>query len=155
LRYITRMFAAFCRRCCLGLALALFAADVCAMFIVNQPWVVPASKGRSTEAYMDLTSSEGATVVAVKSDAARKVGIAAQSARRLEKLKLPPGAMVRLAPRRYRLVLDDLTRTIKRGERVKFALVIEAADGSRQEIPVDAEARFDSPLDAELRGHRH
>src|SRR5258706_6304665 len=59
----------------LGLALALGAADASALFIVNQPWVVPAAKGRSTMAYMDLTSTEGAALVAAKSDAAAQVSI--------------------------------------------------------------------------------
>ena len=127
------------------------------MFIVNQPWVVPASKGRSTEAYMDLTSSEEATLVAARSDAARevRVGGGTHSTQSLPKLALPAGRMIRLAPHGYRLVLDKLSRTIKRGERVHLTLVIEAANGTRQEIPVDAEARFDSPLAAERRAHQH
>jgi copper(I)-binding protein len=143
--------------CCLALALELVATEAGAMFIVNQPWVMPAPKGRSTEAYMDLTSTDGATLVAARSDAAGNVRIRgrAHAAQALPKLALPAGTMIRLAPRSYRLVLDKLTRTIKRGERVQFTLVIEAPDGSRQEIPVDAEARFDSPLEAERRAHRH
>jgi hypothetical protein len=63
--------------------------------------------------------------------------------------------MVHLAPNGYRLVLEHTTRSIKRGERVLLTLVIEASDGSRQEIPVDAEARFNSPLDEERRAHSH
>jgi copper(I)-binding protein len=146
-----------CAACCLTLGLALFAAEAGAMFIVNQPWVLPAAKGRSTEAYMDLTSSDGTTLVAARSEAAREVRIGgrAQSARSLPRLALPAGRMIRFAPHGYRLVLDGLTRAITRGERVQLTLVIEAADGTRQEIPVDAEARFDSPLDAERRAHKH
>ena len=127
------------------------------MFIVNQPWVLPAAKGRSTEAYMDLTSSDATTLVAARSDAARDVRIVgrAQPAQKLSELALPAGRMIRLAPHGYRLLLDKLTRAIKRGERVQLTLVIEAADGTKQEIPVNAEARFDSPLDAELRAHQH
>jgi copper(I)-binding protein len=141
--------------CCL--ALAVFAANAAAMFIVSQPWVLPAAKGRSTEAYMDLTSSDGSTLVAASSDIAREVRIAegTRSAQKLPKLGLPAGSMVRLAPHSYRLVLDQLMHTIKRGERVHLTLVIEKGDGTRQEIPVDAEARFDSPLDAERRAHQH
>ena len=126
------------------------------MFIVNQPWLLPAAKGQTIEAYMDLTSSDGTTLVAARSDAAREVRIGgqAQSARSLPRLALPAGHMIRFAPHGYRLVLDGLTRAITRGERVQLTLVIEAADGTRQEIPVDAEARFDSPLDAERRAHK-
>jgi len=142
---------------CLVLGLALFGADASAMFIVNQPWVVPAAKGRSTEAYMDLTSSDEARLIAARSDAAQevRVGGGTRSTRSLSKLALPAGRMIRLAPHSYRLVLDKLTRRIKLGERVHLTLVIEAVNGTTQEIPVDAEARFDSPLDAERRVHQH
>jgi hypothetical protein len=138
----------------LGLALALGAGDATALFIVNQPWVVPAAKGRSTAAYMDLTSTEGAALVAAKSDASASVSIRGpKGAMGNARLTLPAREMVRLAPNGYRLVLEGTTRPIKRGERVRLILVIEADDGSRQEIGVDAEARFDSPLDAERRAH--
>jgi copper(I)-binding protein len=169
LRYITRMsrnrlrrargweilVKPRCRWLCLGVTLALFASQAGAMFVVNQPWVVPAPKGRSTAAYMDLTSTEAATLVGARSDAAQEVTIGgrAHPAQSLPKLALPAGRMIRLAPHSYRLVLDKLSRSIKRGERVQLTLVIEAADGSRQEIPVDAEARFNSPLDEERRAH--
>jgi copper(I)-binding protein len=143
--------------CCLALGLALFGTEAGAMFIVNQPWVLPAAKGRSTEAYMDLTSSDATALVAARSDVAREVRIVGQGrrAQKLPELALPAGRMIRLAPHGYRLMLDQVTRPIKRGERVQLTLVIEAADGTKQEIPVNAEARFDSPLEAERRAHQH
>jgi copper(I)-binding protein len=141
---------------CLSLALALVTADADAIFIVNQPWVLPAAKGRSTAVYMDLTSTEGATLVAAKSDAAEGVSIRGpKGTPRGAPLALPARTMVHLAPNGYRLVLDKLTRSIKRGERVLLTLIIEAPDGARQEIPVDAEARLDSPLEHERRAHQH
>ena len=141
---------------CFGLVLALVGGDADALFIVNQPWVVPAAKGRSTAAYMDLTSTEGAALVAAKSDAAARLSIGGpKRASNVARLALPASEMIRLAPNGYRLVLDRLTRPIKRGERVLLTLVIEAPDGSRQEIGVNAEARFNSPLDEERRAHSH
>lgn len=141
---------------CFGLVLALVGGDADALFIVNQPWVVPAAKGRSTTAYMDLTSTEGAVLIAAKSDAAARVSIGGpKRASNVVRLALPAGEMIRLAPGRYRVVFDDLVRPIKRGERVLLTLTIEAADGSRQEIGVTAEARFNSPLDEERRAHSH
>jgi copper(I)-binding protein len=141
---------------CLSLALALGAGDASALFIVNQPWVVPAAKGRSTAVYMDLTSTEGAALVGASSDASASVSIRGpRGASSNARLALPAREMVRLAPNGYRLMLDRTTRPIKRGERVRLTLTIEGADGSRQEIGVDAEARFDSPLDAERRAHSH
>jgi copper(I)-binding protein len=141
---------------CVVLALALSGSDADALFIVNQPWVVPAAKGRSTAAYMDLTSTEGATLVAAKSDAAESVTIRGpKGTPRGAPLALPARMMIHLAPNGYRLVLDKLTRPIKRGERVLLMLTIEAADGLRQEIGVDAEARLNSPLDEERHSHTH
>lgn len=103
---------------------------------------------------MDLTSTEGAALVGASSDASASVRIRGpKGTPPRTPLALPARTLVHLAPNRYRLVLDKLTRPIKRGERVRLTLVIEAADGSRQEIPVDAEARFDSPLEAERRAH--
>lgn len=159
LRYITRMFPATNGHAhivgwFLGLALALGAGNASALFIVNQPWVVPAAKGHPTAAYMDLTSTDGAALVAVKSDASASVSIRGpKRATTMARLALPAREMVRLAPNGYRLVLESITRPIKRGERVRLTLIIEAADGSRQEIGVDAEARFNSPLEDERRAH--
>lgn len=142
---------------CLGVALALVAADASAIFIVNQPWITPAAKGRSTAAYMDLTSTEGSTLVAARSDAAGSVSIAGSKSKagRVANLSLPAGKMIRLEKGGYRLVLNRLTRTISLGDRVVLTLTIEARDGSRQEIPVNAEARRNSPLDDERRAHHH
>jgi periplasmic copper chaperone A len=141
---------------CFGLALALVGGDADALFIVNQPWVVPAAKGQTTAAYMDLTSTEGATLVAAKSDAAARVSIGGPKREAsVARLALPAGEMIRLAPSGYRIVLDRLARPIKLGDRVMLTLTIEAADGSRQDIPVNAEARRRSPLDDERRAHSH
>jgi len=106
---------------------------------------------------MDLTSTDGATVVAVASDAAAVTRIRApdQQPDRAERIALPAGALVALAPGRYRLALLRLTRTLKLGDRVKLALTVEAPDGSRREIGVDAEVRLHSPIDDELHAHQH
>ena len=142
---------------CLGVALALLALDANAIFIVNQPWITPAAKGRSTAAYMDLTSTDGARLVAARSDAANEVSIAGpkSTTHGAASLPLPAGKMVRLQKGGYRLVLDRLTRTVALGDRVILMLTVEAPDGSRQEIVVNAEARRSSPLDDERRAHGH
>jgi VCBS repeat-containing protein len=48
-----------------------------------------------------------------------------------------------------------LTRALKLGDRVPLMLTIESGDGSRQEIPIDAEVRRHSPIDDHLHGHAH
>ena len=47
-----------------------------------------------------------------------------------------------------------LIRRARLGDRLALTLTIEAADGSRQDIPVHAEVRMRSPVDDELRAHR-
>jgi copper(I)-binding protein len=52
-----------------------------------------------------------------------------------------------------RVVLGRVERPLKLRERVPLTLVLRYADGTAQEIPVDAEVRRRSP--SEDHGHRH
>ena len=52
-----------------------------ALFIVNQPWVRPAKVAQTTEAYMNLTSTDGAKLVAVSTTAAKDAVIRAPGRR--------------------------------------------------------------------------
>jgi periplasmic copper chaperone A len=141
----------------LGFATAMTVSPADAMFIVNQPWVRPAQVGQATEAYMDLTSTDGATLVGVATNAAKAATIRAPGKAMVtaKKVTLPPQALVALAPGKYRIALTHLLRTLKVGDRVAMQLTIELADGSRQDIPVNAEVRQHSPIDDEHRAHTH
>ena len=152
-RLITsRRVAAAC-----GFSLGLLAQHASALFVVNQPWVRPAQSTQATEAYMNLTSTEGATLVGAVSAAAGGVAIRApgKTAGDLARLPLPAQSLVALAPGGYHLVLRRLVGTLKVGDRVQLTLTIENADGSRQDIGVNAEVRLRSPLDDEMRAHKH
>jgi periplasmic copper chaperone A len=140
-----------------GLATAVTISPAHALFIVNQPWVRPAQVAQSTEAYMDLTSTDGATLVAVTTNAAKGATIRAPGKATVtaKKVTLPAQALVALAPGRYRIALHHLLQTLKLGDRVAMTLTIELADGSLQVIPVDAEVRLHSPIDDDTRGHSH
>jgi copper(I)-binding protein len=140
-----------------GLAAALLPATAAAVFIVSEPWVRPSAGGAMTEAYMVLTSTEGATLVGARSDAASAVVIyaAGKRAAGIVRLPLPPGEEVRLGPDGLRLGLSGLVRSLKPGDRVALTLTIESADGARQEIPVNAGVHLRSPIDEEKRAHRH
>jgi len=89
--------------------LAGAAFDANALFIVNQPWVKPGT--RSTEAYMVLTSTEGATLIGVRSSIAARVSLRGAGAHRPARaaLALPAGAAVALRPGADRIVLTGLT----------------------------------------------
>ena len=127
------------------------------VFVVNQPWVAPTGGKTTTEAYMDITSSVAVTLVAAHSDAAARVTLRTPAGTRNAngELALPPNVMVRLAPGAHRLVLSGVSRKLKIGDRVALTLTIRDGTGARQDIPVDAEVRLHSPLDDELRAHRH
>lgn len=137
----------------LSTTVGLATPDAYALFIVNQPWVRPGIG--STEAYMVLTSTEGATLVGARSPIAARVGLRGPGAhgRALTSVPLPAGSAVALRPEADHLTLAGLTRAVRLGERFPLTLLIETAAGTREEIAVDAEVRTESPLDAELHHH--
>jgi copper(I)-binding protein len=141
-----------------GLSLGLLAQHASALFfVVNQPWVRPAQRTQVTEVYMNLTSRDGATLVGAASAVAGSVLIRApgKAAGTLARLPLPAQSVVALAPGGYHLVLSGLVRTLKLGDRVPLTLTIEDADGSLQDVSVNAEVRLRSPIDDEMRAHKH
>jgi copper(I)-binding protein len=141
--------------CALGLA--PLAQHASALLAINQPWVRPAQQQQTTEAYMNITSTDGAALVGAVSAAASRVVIRGpgKSAGDLARLPLPAQNIVVLAPGQYRLVLHRLTRTLKLGDRVPLTLTIEAADGSRQDVGVSADVRLHSPVDDDMHAHQH
>jgi len=126
------------------------------VFVVDFPWVRPAARGGTTEAFMELTSGEGGTLVAVRSEVAAHAYLAGPGQGSAEKtLLLPSGAPVVLAPGSYRVRLAGLARTLQVGDRVPLVLVIETPDGRREDLRVDAEVRRRSTVDDHLHGHSH
>lgn len=140
-----------------GLAIALGSTHAASVIVVNEPWLRLSANARSAEAYMNLQSSDAATLVGVSSDATADIEIRAPGTKRgpVSSIKLPAGENLRLGPGAYRFVLAKLNRSLKLGDRVAFVLTIEAADGSRTEIPLNAEVRLRSPTDDHRRGHNH
>jgi len=141
----------------LAVAFLLVSTAAHAVFSVNAPWVRPTQERSATEAYMRVTSTEGAVLKEVRSPLATSVVIraAGSAGRYLPQLALPAGVPVLFAPDQVRLVLRGLAHPMAVGERVPLVLTIEGADGSRQEIPVNAEVRVRSPIDDERRAHQH
>jgi copper(I)-binding protein len=137
-----------------ALGSALLASDASALFIVNQPWLSPAQKSQTTHAYMNLTSTDGATLLSASSDEARSVSL--HSARgAVVVLALPAKSEVALAPGHDRLTLTGLRRTLKIGDRVKITLTVRDDNGAVTDVEVNAEVRIRSPIDDERRAHHH
>ena len=126
-----------------------------ALIIVSQPWVKPGV--HATEAYMDLTSTEGALLIGVRSPIAEQASLRGPGAKvgARAALALPAGVKVSLRPGASRVFLSGLSRVLKSGERVPLNLLVQTEAGTSQEIAVDAEVRSESPFDAEAKAHRH
>ena len=132
-------------------------AEAVPVFVVTEPWVRVAPDGRSAEAFMELRSSDGAAIVAVKSEVVAGITMRPAGAGRatVAKIALPPGETVLLAPGAQRLAIAKLGKPLKPGDRLPFVLVVEGADGGMREIPVNAEVRRRSPTDDHRLPHRH
>jgi periplasmic copper chaperone A len=152
-------FLRFACRCALAgvLLIAPVPTHAVAVITVSDPWVRVAPNGKSAAVFMEIRSSEGATIVGVESDVAADVPIQRPGTQRAaaDKIPLPAGTLVKLAPGAYRFLLPKLNRSLKLGDRVALSLIVEASDGSRQAIPVNAEVRRRSAYDDHLRPHSH
>jgi hypothetical protein len=104
---------------------------------------------------MVLTSTEDATLIGARSSFAARVDMMGGATRPLSGLPLPAGKPVAFRPGAKHFTLSGVSRPLKLGDRVPLLLIIETAAGARSEIAVDAEVRNESPVDAELRAHRH
>jgi copper(I)-binding protein len=126
-----------------------------AVLIISAPWVRPTPDRAATDAYMVLTSTEGAMLKEARSVVATTVVIrGATGVKTYPQLALPAGASVVLAPDTYHLVLRGLAHPLNAGDRVPLVLTIELANGTRQEISVNAEVRPRPPTDDERRAPR-
>jgi copper(I)-binding protein len=148
---------AFCCALASALAGAPLPAAAVAVITVSDPWVRVAPNGKSAEAFMEIRSSEGATIVGVESDVTAAVPLQRPGSQRAvaDSIPLPAGTSVKLAPGAYRLLLPRLSRALQLGDRVALNLIVEAPDGTRQVIPVKAEVRRRSAYDDHLRPHSH
>ena len=131
----------------------LAGAAASGLIAVNQPWAKPGK--RTTDVYMVLTTAEESTLIGARSSLATRVDVTGGATRPLSTVPLPAGKPVTFRPGAKRFTLSGLSRPLRLGDRVPLILTIETAAGARAEISVDAEVRHESPVDAELRAHRH
>jgi copper(I)-binding protein len=150
---LDRMVRAVSRIALAGVVLASpLRSGAVAVITVSDPWVRVAPNGTSAEAFMEITSSEGATIVRVESDVSPEVPMQRPGTKRAatDTIALPARANVKLAPGDYRFLLPKLKHPLKLGDRVALSLIVETPDGSRQTIPVNAEVRRRSAYDDHL-----
>jgi copper(I)-binding protein len=132
------------------LVLASSAAAIAADAVsVSNPWVRATVPGQSVAgAYMDITVKANAALVAAESPVAGKVELhtmtmdgGVMKMRAIEKLELPANTTVSLKPGGYHMMLIDIKRELKAGERVPLKLTVQERKGAKSTLQVDAEVR--------------
>jgi copper(I)-binding protein len=131
---------------CLGLALALPAQ---AQVKVTDPWVRAVVPGQmASGAFMRVTSATDAALVAAASPVAKVVeihemkmegGVMRMGA--VDRLPLPAGKPVDLAPGGYHVMLMGLTAPLKEGDTVPITLTVADPSGKTQKVEVRATVR--------------
>jgi copper(I)-binding protein len=140
----------------------LFAASTLALAQVDvkDAWARPAVAGQSgTGAFMTLSSREGARLLGVTSAVAGVVELHEMALennvmkmRAIASLDLPPGRSVQLKPGGHHVMLMDLKRPLKAGDKVPLELQLELRDGRRVTQPVQADVRTAMP---DSGSHKH
>ena len=129
-----------------ALSVAAFAAEPVG---VRNAWARPTAPGQKTAgAYMELESATAAVLVAVESAAAAKAELHTMSMdggvmrmRPVRKIDLPAKKTVKLAPGGLHVMLIDVKRPLKEGDKVPLALTVQTPDGAKSTIKVEAEVR--------------
>jgi len=112
-------------------------------------WARATVQGQTTAGvYMQLTSSEHASLVGVESPAAGGAEVhetrmegKVMRMRALSSLELLPGKTVEFKPGGYHIMLLELKRPLKKGEVVPIRLKLEMKDKSIRTLEVRAEVR--------------
>ena len=116
---------------------------------VSKPWVRATVAGQSVAgAYMDITAKSNAALVGAASPVAAKAELhtmtmdgGVMKMRALDKLDLPAGKTVNLKPGGYHVMLIDIKRELKAGERVPLTLTVQDPHGAKTTLKIDAEVR--------------
>ena len=151
------------RKTVLALALVLFGAVAQADVTVKESWVrgtTPAQK--ATGAFMEITSSDAASLLSASSPVAGVVEIhtmkmedGVMKMRAVPKLDLPAGKGVKLAPGGNHIMLMDLKQQMKKGDVVPITLKVEGKDHKVQTIEIKAEVRDLAAPATMDHGHKH
>lgn len=116
---------------------------------VSDPWIratVPAQK--ATGAFMQLQSAAPVRLLGVQTEVAgraelHEMAMVGQTMRmrRVESIELPAGKPVNLASGGYHVMLMDLKRQLKEGEKVDLTLTVQDAAGKRQDVKLSVPVR--------------
>ncbi len=127
----------------------LFAAQARAEVTVTDAWVrATAPRQTATEAFMLLTSTENLSFIGAASSVAgiveiqRPVTSGGQKAMRaIDEVELPAGKAVALAPGGVQVMLIELRKPLRAGEKVPITLTFVDRDNRRSTLEIVAEVR--------------
>jgi copper(I)-binding protein len=112
----------------------------------------------TTGAFMRIRSQSSARLVGAKTPAAKLVEIhrttmegGVMRMRPVDAIELPAGQAVELKPGGYHVMLMQVPRPLEAGTSVSLTLIVEAKDGTRTEVTVQAPVRS---LTAPAGGHK-
>lgn len=133
----------------LFLASFLVAGMARAEVTITDAWVrgtVPAQT--STGAYMKIKSTEDAKIVAASSPAAKIVEIhemamanGVMEMKAMGALPLPAGKPVELKSGGYHVMMMELAKPLKAGDKVPITFTVEGKDGKKTAVEVKADVR--------------
>lgn len=129
------------------------AASASAQVAVSAAWARSTVPGQSgTGAFMTITARDGGRLIGAASPVAGVVELHEMAMennvmrmRAIAGLDLPPGRAVQLRPGGHHVMLLDLKRALKPGEKVQIELRLETPDGKRVTQPVEVEVRAGPP----------
>lgn len=140
-------------------ATSALAADV----EVKDAWVRGTVTGqKATGAFLEITSKSGATLVGAASPVAgvseiheMKMDGGIMKMRAVERLELPAGKPVQMAPGGYHVMLLNLKQPLKRGDSVALTLQVENPDKTVEAVQIKAEVRDLTAVAAPASEHKH
>jgi len=139
-------------RVCTGLSLLALPGALTAappVVQISDAWARATVPGQKVAGvYLKIRSPRDASVVAVKSDAATSAEIHSMSndggvmkMRKLDALALPADQTVQLKPGGNHIMLLDIKRQLKPGEKVPVILVVQERGKKKVKVSVEAEVR--------------
>jgi len=133
--------------------LLLWAGASSSQVLVKDAWARPAIQGQTaTGAFMSLTASDGARLVGAACPVAGVVEIHemmmegnVMKMRAVGSVELPPGRSIEFKPGGFHVMLMDLKRPLRVGERVPLELRIETRDKRLITQPIEIEVATRGP----------
>ncbi|MCB1941133.1 MAG: copper chaperone PCu(A)C [Candidatus Accumulibacter sp.] len=148
----------------MAIVLGLLAAGANAADVeIREAWIRGTVPGQqATGAFLEITSKSGAALVGAASPAAgvseiheMRMDGSVMKMRAVERLELPAGKTVQLAPGGYHVMLLNLKQALRKGETVPLTLQIEGKDKQVEAVEIRAEVRDLTTTAAPAGEHRH